>query len=98
MNTQTTNKALATSLVRTITPWVVGLVIAGLTKIGLDLPNEAVEMAVTLVISAIYYVGARYLETHADSRFGWLLGLPNAPVYPEAPQDDTEETFDFGVR
>lgn len=77
-------KALWDSIVRTIVPIVVGLVIGWTTAQGIDLDPEF-ESSLTLAIMAafqgVYYVVVRLFETYASPKFGWLLGLAKAPDY-----------------
>ena len=68
------------SAVRTITPIIIGYVVALLTKNGLNVSNKAVTLAVGPVVSALYYLGVRYVE-HAVPQAGWLLGHPSKPQY-----------------
>lgn len=77
--------ALLASIVRTVVPLLVGLIVAGLTKIGLPVDDQDVASIVNGVVSAGvalgYYLIARVLEVFASSKFGWLLGYAKAPVY-----------------
>ena len=68
------------SAVRTITPIIIGYVVALLTKNGLNVSNKAVTLAVGPVVSALYYLGVRYTE-HFVPQAGWLLGHPSKPQY-----------------
>ena len=68
------------SAVRTITPIIIGYVVALLTKNGLNVSDKAVTLAVGPVVSALYYLGVRYAE-HAVPQAGWLLGHPSKPQY-----------------
>ena len=78
---------LITSAVRTITPVIAGIVLNALVRFGLselvdvDQLNLAVSGALTTLLTAAYYVGARWLETFRSSKWGWLLGSPTAPTY-----------------
>ncbi len=77
-------RALFDSLVRTFTPIVVGAVVGFFVTNGVTLDPEF-ETALTLVVSgvfsAVYYVGARLLETYVTPKLGWLLLMPKQPVY-----------------
>jgi hypothetical protein len=74
------------SLVRTLVPIVVGwLLSVGLADAGVT--EGDLTPAVTALVTAVYYVGARLLEHYASPRFGWLLGKATAPTYqaPDGP-------------
>jgi hypothetical protein len=74
---------LIISAVRTYVPWAVGAGIAYLVNAGFDIAPEisaAAAVAAVGLISAAYYVAARWLE----ARFPWLgflLGVPKTPSY-----------------
>lgn len=70
------------SIVRTVVPLIVGQILGLLASWGIagDLISEPLEAVLTLGLSALYYVAVRVLETHVKPQFGWLLGLPKAPV------------------
>lgn len=77
-------KAVWESLVRTFTPIIVGAVLGWFTTAGITLDSEfegAVTLLVSGVLSGVYYVAVRLLETYVAPRFGWLLGLAKAPEY-----------------
>ena len=71
---------IVTSVVRTIVPLIVGLVMNLLVRYGLDQLvdveqiNLVVSGVVTTVVTAVYYVAVRWLETFRSSKWGWLLG------------------------
>lgn len=81
------------SVVRTLVPVIVGCVITFGVWAGLDLEGEAVVIAVTSAVTAVYYTLFRLLEGWAgkieNPRLrriaGWLLGLARPPQYPEEP-------------
>lgn len=77
--------SLLPSIVRTVVPWAVGLLILWLTRIGVTVEEGTLTTLVTAVVSAAYGVGyyllVRVLETFASSRFGWLLGWAKLPIY-----------------
>ena len=75
--------ALLPSIVRTIVPVVVGLVITALVRLGVSIPNGLLTDVVSALITALYYTGVRFLETHAGPQWGWLLGLAKAPAYSD---------------
>lgn len=82
---KTGGAAILASLVRTAVPLIVGLVVAGFTKLGVPVDDESVALVVNGLVSAGvaagYYLVARVLEVVASSKFGWLLGYAKAPVY-----------------
>lgn len=68
------------SIVRTVVPLVVGwLVSIGLVG-WLNLSQSAVTMAVTSVVSALYYIVVRVIETKFP-KWGILLGVAKQPSY-----------------
>jgi hypothetical protein len=77
-----------TSLVRTYTPWIVGLIVGFLVNLGIALDPE-LELALTALITtlagALWYLIARVLE-RIKPAFGLMLGSTKKPVYavPEA--------------
>lgn len=75
------------SLVRTVVPVAVGAVVAFFVTSGFALDPEF-EVALTALLTGLltvaYYGVARLLELYVAPKFGWLLGLAKAPVYPEA--------------
>lgn len=78
------------SLIRTYVPIAVSAIVAWLTSVGLELPEEsAAQLALLLgaLAGAIYYAVVRLLEKH----FPWIgnfLGVAKAPVYV-APDEIT---------
>jgi|SRR5690349_9930662 len=80
--------AILLSVVRTVVPLVVGVIVAGFTKLGIPVDDQdvasVVNGVVTIVVAAGYYLLARVLEVVASSKFGWLLGYAKAPAYPPA--------------
>lgn len=51
------------SIIRTICPVVVGVLLGWAAKIGLDLPEGAVTELVTVLATFVYYTTARWVET-----------------------------------
>lgn len=72
------------SVVRTIAPLVVGLVVAGLARIHVSTDQQVVTDVVTAGVSAVYYALARVLEEKVSPNWGWLLGAKGAPQYKDA--------------
>lgn len=81
----------AASLVRTITPLVVGSILSLLAKIGLNIDLEGQQALSTLIDSAFiggYYLVIRLVETKVP-QVGWLLGLAKSPdSYSKDPTTD----------
>ena len=76
---------LGPSIIRTVTPWVVGVVVTLLARWGIDwTPSPEALVIVTGLVGAAYYALVRILETRGRQAWGWLLGLPKQPVYPGA--------------
>lgn len=75
-------KSIGPSVIRTVAPWLVGLAVTLLAKARIEwTPTpEAFALAAT-VVSTAWYALIRWLETQGSSSWGWLLGLPKAPVY-----------------
>jgi len=69
------------SLIRTVVPVVVGLVLSYALKANLHLDDQWVTDAVTLAVTTGFYALVRVLETFVSSKFGWLLGLAKTPTY-----------------
>lgn len=79
-------KAFVASLVRTVTPLLVGLVASVLTKIGAQVDEgvitEFVGGLITVAYSAGYYFIVRGLEVFTRWKYaGLFLGWVKAPVY-----------------
>jgi len=80
-------KAVWESLVRTFTPIIVGAVLGWFTTAGVELDGEfsaALTLLVSGVLSGVYYIAVRLLETYVAPKFGWLLGLAKTPEYKDA--------------
>lgn len=76
------------SVIRTVVPWIVGILLTLAAQRGLDLPESVATEVVTAVVSAVYYALVRLAEVRLSPLWGWLLGLPKAPLYgsPDAYQ------------
>jgi hypothetical protein len=81
---------LQRSIVRTVVPAIVAAVIGTTTRFGLGLDETALTVIVTQVVTAVYYLVARLLETHVSPLWGYLLGATGAPVYDAVEIDDEE--------
>lgn len=75
------DKILA-SLIRTVVPVIVGLLVSGLAKFGFHLTDDTFTGVITTGVTAVYYVSVRWLEINITPRLGWLLGKAGAPQYP----------------
>lgn len=70
------------SIVRTVTPVIVGYALSLFVLLGLEVGDEltlALEGVVTAVLTGAYYVIVRLLEVYVTPKFGWLLGLAKSP-------------------
>lgn len=82
---------LAPSVVRTVTPYVVGALVTLLARWGIDwTPTPEVLVIVSGLVAAAYYALVRILETRGRQAWGWLLGLPKAPIYDATAQRDAD--------
>ena len=79
-----TTAGIGTSIVRTFVPIVVALLVRAGAKVGLDLDPGLFLEVVTVIITTIYYVVVRLLETRVAPIWGWLLGVAKVPAYPTA--------------
>lgn len=77
--------SLGPSIVRTLTPLVVGLLVALAARwVGVELPEEALTEVVTVLVAGLYYAAVRVLEEHVSPVFGRVLlglGLGGQPRY-----------------
>lgn len=88
-------RELAPSVVRTVTPYVVGAIVTLLGKLGFDWSPTPEELVlVTGVVSALYYGLVRILETRGSQAWGWLLGVPKPPIYIARGYGDGIRTSD----
>lgn len=69
------------SLWRTAVPFVAGFLVVQAARLGIELDNATVVAGLTLVAGHVYHHVARRLENWLGSKWGWLLGWPQAPVY-----------------
>lgn len=79
---------LGPSLVRTLVPILVGPLVTRFFP-GLDINDQNTTLVVSAIVSYLYYVLVRVLETKAPS-LGYLLGIAKAPAYSpkDAPQPE----------
>lgn len=69
------------SVLRTGTPLAVAYLLGFPVVRALGLDEEHVTTLVTVILSGVYWVAVRVLETYVLPQFGWLLGWAAAPVY-----------------
>lgn len=93
---------LFTSLMRTVVPLVVGLVLGLAARVGLDLDDAEVAAAVTAGLTAVYYTVFRAVEEWAARLgVGWLrtaagvlLGWARPPQYVAPIEAPVRLSFD----
>lgn len=73
------------SILRTLTPILVGYFAAWPVAKALGLTDDQITSLITAVVTAAYYLLVRLLEQFAP-QFGWLLGYASPPQY-ERPVD-----------
>lgn len=71
------------SLWRTVVPTIVGFVATTLASIYIDVDEKNLTNALVVGFIAVYYGIFRFLEVHADKRWGWFLGFARPPQYPQ---------------
>lgn len=97
--------AVLTSLVRTITPVVVGAVVSFFTSRGIEVDPELqtnLTLLIALAATVLYYLTVRLLETYVTPKLGWLLGVAKSPaVYtaesPAAPNAAAEAVAELTI-
>lgn len=76
---------IKTAVIRTVVPIIVTLLLTIAAKAGIHIDDTVAEAVVTnavgAILGALYYAGVRALEHFKSSKWGWLLGSPNAPTY-----------------
>ena len=78
---KTLTSSLYTSVVRTFVPILVAVLVNIGLRVGLEIEEEAIAGAVTAVVTTLYYVAVRWLETNLSPAWGWLVGKASAPQY-----------------
>jgi len=63
------------SIIRTVVPYVVGLLLAYAARVGLNIPGDALTLVVAAVLSGGYYGAARLIERRWPSAGRVLLAL-----------------------
>lgn len=72
------------SVIRTVVPLVVAVLLGQAARVGLSLPEGAVTEVVTVVVGTVYYAVVRTLERQRPGIGRWLLGAGltrKQPVY-----------------
>lgn len=77
--------AMLPSVVRTFVPYIAGVLLVALAKLGLTIPEGAATTFASFLVAVGYYAVVRYLETKGNARWGWLLGIAKAPAYSDRP-------------
>lgn len=73
------------SLIRTVTPIVVGALVFVAAKVGFDwTPSPEDSVTIAGIITAVFYTLVRIAEEKLGPKWGWLLGAKGAPSYGEA--------------
>lgn len=78
---------LATQIIRTLVPYLIGALLAWLATMGVVLPVElaaALDAALTALLGSLYYVVVALLERYVAPQWGWLLGVARTPEYAAA--------------
>lgn len=70
------------SVLRTFVPLLVGYFSAWPVAGWLGLQDEQVTALVTIVITGLYWLVVRLLETYVEPNLGFLIGWAGRPVYP----------------
>ncbi len=84
-------RELGPSIVRTVTPYVVGALVTLAGKAGFDWqPSAEEQVLVTGAVGAVFYAIVRILETRGSQAWGWALGLPKAPTYDATVKADPD--------
>lgn len=74
------------SFVRTVVPFIVSWIVSILLLINVtltDAQRDSLSGLITLVLGALYYIAARWLEQRFP-QLGWLLGSKKQPTYVNA--------------
>jgi len=73
--------SLSASIIRTIVPTAVGLVVSLAAKAGIDADSGDISVALAPLVSTLYYITVRWLEEEVSPKFGMLLGKAATPNY-----------------
>lgn len=71
------------SIIRTIVPVIVGVLLGWAAKVGLDLPEGPVTELVTVAITGVYYAIGRWLEQRWPAVGRWLLAAGLTKKQPD---------------
>ena len=82
---------VGTSIVRTVVPLVIALLVRAGAKAGLNLDPGLFLESVTVIVTTLYYAVVRTLETRVAPAWGWLLGVAKVPAYPTVAGTTTQE-------
>lgn len=83
MNENPAVTGIGTSIVRTVVPAVVGLIVAAFARANVDIPPGLLDEAIAGIVTTAYYAVVRLAETHLGPAYGWLLGVAKRPTYTE---------------
>src|SRR5690606_4532694 len=75
--------SMLASAIRTVVPYIVGVIVGQAARLGLGLDEGAVTAIVTVVASYLYYPAARLLEERWPAAGRWLLALGLTRRAPE---------------
>jgi hypothetical protein len=75
---------LVPSVIRTVTPYIVGGLITFLIKHGVNLTADQ-TLTLGIGVSSVLYSIIRWAEINLSDKFGYLLGYKKKPVYVDAP-------------
>lgn len=75
------------SVIRTVVPLVVTLILGWAAKVGLGLPSDALTIVVTAVIGFVYYTVARVVEQRWPAWGSALLALGMTTRQPTYMRD-----------
>jgi hypothetical protein len=73
--------SIGSSVVRTVVPVIVGTLLGWAARIQFDLDVGLITEAVTVIVTTLYYVVVRLLETRVAPAWGYLLGIAKVPTY-----------------
>jgi hypothetical protein len=93
---QDASPSLLPSLIRTVVPLLVGILITWAAKAGLNLAEGDVTALLTALITAVYYATVRLIEQKFPAA-GWLLGYPAAPTYGKPATPDAPDAGEVSV-
>jgi len=71
------------SIIRTVVPVIVGVLLGWAAKVGLNLPEGAVTQVVTVVITGAYYALGRWLEQRWPAVGRWWLAAGLTKKQPD---------------